>query len=234
MRGDLTFRVAPYSLPLVSREGVRKRLYPHQAEVWDRWEVDTTTLLAAKTGTGKTRAAMLPVLCRREFGIAVYPTNELLRDQVRSVEKLALDEGIKTVSWLPSTSPDRYAAADVILVPIDGALLDAWQKTTHGKSRLEVLQRLLEPDKPKIAFTNPDILFRILALRYHANPFAHLRQYETLVIDEFHLYQGVELAHALAMIGMARAFGFFRRVLLLSATPHPDVRLMLNRLFAPE
>jgi CRISPR-associated helicase Cas3 len=233
MPADLKFRVAPYSLPLLAHAGTTSLVYPHQAEVWDRWEVDTTTLLAAKTGTGKTRAVMLPLLSRRESGIAVYPTNELLRDQVRSVEKLASSEGIKTVSWLPGTSMDRYSEADAILVPIDRHLLNAWQERTRGKNRIEALQRLLEPDKPKIVLANPDILFRILALRYHADPFASLKRYQTLVFDEFHLYQGVELAHALAMIEMARTFGFFRRVMLLSATPHPEVRSMLDRLYTP-
>lgn len=30
--------------------------------MWERWEKHPTMLLTAKTGTGKTRAAMLPVL----------------------------------------------------------------------------------------------------------------------------------------------------------------------------
>jgi len=213
--------------------GAKNPLYQHQAAVWDRWEVDKTTLLAAKTGTGKTRAVMLPLLARREWGVAVYPTNELLRDQVRAVEKFAPDEGIKTVRWLPGTDNKRYAEADTILVPIDGRLLDEWQEVTHCKSRSEALRRALDPHKPTIVFTNPDILFRILALRYHADAFGSLQRYRTLVFDEFHLYQGVELAHALAMVGMAQSFHFFERVMLLSATPHPDVRLILDRLYQP-
>src|SRR2546427_392900 len=92
------FRVAAYSLPLVAYPAAKSPLYPHQATVWDRWEVDTTTVLAAKTGTGKTRAVMLPLLARKEWGVAVYPTNELLRDQVRAVEKFAVHEDIKTVT----------------------------------------------------------------------------------------------------------------------------------------
>ncbi|MBI4526892.1 MAG: hypothetical protein HY695_24110 [Deltaproteobacteria bacterium] len=46
--------------------------------------------------------------------------------------------------------------------------------------------RLLDPDKPKMIFTNPDILFLILGLQYNAEPFETLRRYQTLILDEFH------------------------------------------------
>ncbi|MGI0133862.1 MAG: DEAD/DEAH box helicase, partial [Candidatus Micrarchaeaceae archaeon] len=151
---------------------MKNPLYPHQAAVWDRWEIDKTTLLAAKTGTGKTRAAMLPLLAHHESGVAVYPTNELLRDQVRAVETFAAHEDIKVITWTPGTDYEKYADANTILVPIDKLLLDEWQEVTHCKSRVDALRRILEPDKPKIIFTNPDILFRILALRYHAEGFS--------------------------------------------------------------
>jgi CRISPR-associated endonuclease/helicase Cas3 len=70
-------------------------------------------------------------------------------------------------------------------------------------------------------------------MRYHAGPLELLRRHATLIFDEFHLYPGVELAHALVMIGLARSFGFFKRIMLLSATPHADVMAMLDRLYAP-
>ncbi len=119
------------------------------------------------------------------------------------------------------------------LFAIDGALLDRWQEVMRCRSRGETLRRLLNPDKPEIVFTNPDILFLILALRYHAEPFEALRRYETLILDEFHLYQGVELAHALVMVALARGFGIFRRLILLSAMPHPEVRTLLDRAVEP-
>lgn len=228
-----SFRVLGYSIPLIDHVASRSPVYAHQAEVWDRWDVDGTTLLAAKTGTGKTRAVMLPLLARGESGVAIYPTNELLRDQVRAVEKFAESEGIKTATWLPGSDNAGYSAANTVLAPIDGPFLTRWQEVTHCKSRVEALRRVLEPDKPKIVFTNPDILFGILALRYHADAVGALHRYQTLIFDEFHLYQGVELAHALAMITLARSLGFFKRVLLLTATPHPEVKSILDKLFAP-
>lgn len=195
-------------------------------------------LLTARTGTGKTRAAMLPILKRREWAVAIYPTNELVKDQVRAVAKFAVDEDIQPLVWVPEVwagtdRAQRYSGADHVLVPVDGALLDQWQEVMRCKSRGETLRRLLDPDKPKIVFTNPDILFLILGLQYHAEPFEALRRYETLIMDEFHLYQGVELAHALVMVALARGFGIFRRLILLSATPHPEVRELLDRAISP-
>jgi CRISPR-associated helicase Cas3 len=181
---------------------------------------------------------MLPVLKRREWAVAIYPTNELVKDQVRAVAKFAGEEEIQPLVWVPEVwagtdRAQRYSEADHVLVPVDGVLLDQWQEVMHCKSRGETLRRLLDPDKPKIVFTNPDILFLILGLQYHAESFAALRRYETLIMDEFHLYQGVELAHALVMVALARGFGIFKRLILLSATPHPEVRELLDRAISP-
>lgn len=230
--------VGKLRLPLVEHPASRAPLYPHQVAMWDAWDHCTAILLPAKTGTGKTRAAMLPVLKRGERAVAVYPTNELVKDQVRAVAWFAVEEGLEPLVWTPEAhkAPDgsaRYSSASHILTPVDGALLDRWQEVMHCKSRGETLRRLLNPDKPKIVFTNPDILFLILGLQYHAEPFEALRGYGTLIVDEFHAYQGVELAHALVMIALARGFGIFPRVVLLSATPHPEVGEVLKRAIGP-
>lgn len=230
--------VSELRLPLVEHPASHAPLYAHQAAMWDAWDNQPTILLAAKTGTGKTRAAMLPVIKRGELAMAIYATNELVKDQVRAVAGFAEQEGVEALVWTPEDwqaldGAARYSRAGHILVPIDGALLDQWQAVMRCKSRGEALRRLLDPDKPKIVFTNPDILFLILGLQYHAEPFAALQRYQTLIVDEFHLYQGVELAHSLIMIALARGFGIFPRVVLLSATPHPDIVEVLDRAIQP-
>jgi superfamily II DNA/RNA helicase len=149
----MKFRVAAYSLPRVRRAGIKLPLYPHQATIWDRWEKDTTTLLAAKTGTGKTRAVMLPLLARSESGVAVYPTNELLRDQVRAIENFTTTEGFKIATWIPGADVRDYANADTIVVPLDGKLLTEWQDNAHSKNRIATLERILDHPKPAIILT---------------------------------------------------------------------------------
>ncbi len=231
------FCVKECRLPIVAHAASASALYPHQVAVWEGWDKNQTTLLTAKTGTGKTRAVVLPLLKRHESAVMVYPTNELLRDQVRAVEQFAGAEGINAAVLAPEKDGGDGQAecsrADHLLVPVSAALLDEWQRHMHCRNRGEALRRILEPNKPKIVLTNPDILFLILGLHYHAEPLEALRRYQTLVLDEFHLYTGVEFAHALAMIGLARGLGTFRRVLLLSATPDPGVREVLTRVLEP-
>ncbi len=234
----MSFRVKAYRLPTTDHRASRVALYPHQLALWNAWDAQSTIVLASKTGSGKTRAAMLPVLKRGEWAVAVYPTNELLRDQVRAVARFAAEEGIEPLVMIPELSQsgeltESYSRADHVLVPVDGVLLDEWQGTMSCKSRGETLRRLLNPDKPKIVFTNPDILFLIIGLWYHAEPFEALRRYTTLVVDEFHLYRGVELAHALVMVALARGFRIFRRLILLSATPHQEVKELLGQAISP-
>jgi superfamily II DNA or RNA helicase len=71
-------RIRELRLPLIESDSSRSPQYPHQVEMADAWDNESTILLTAKTGTGKTRSAMLPVLKRNDWAVAVYPTNELL------------------------------------------------------------------------------------------------------------------------------------------------------------
>lgn len=219
----------PLTLPLVQHPATCHPLYPHQAAMLDAWEDHSSFLLITKTGTGKTIGAVLPVLKYRERAMCVYPTNELIRDQVRNIAHIAQGEGLNVCIHTPDTPPAEYASADVVLVHIDAQTLDVWCKKRHSQQKWRVLRELLEADKPKIVLTNPDILFLILALRYHAEPLAQLPGYHTLIVDEFHLYSGVELAHALFMLHLSRSLGAFRRIVLLSATPAPEVTTYLDQ-----
>lgn len=222
--------VQPTKLPLVRHPAAQHLLYPHQAVMLDEWDDHDSFLLVTKTGTGKTIAGALPVLKRGLRAICVYPTNELIRDQVRNIRGIAEREGLVVCVQTPATAAEEYAGADVVLVHIDAQVLEEWRRRRHLSHKWRALRDLLEADKPKIVLTNPDILFLIFALRYHAEPLAQLPGYDALIVDEFHLYSGVELAHALYMVHVGRSLGAFRKVVLLSATPPPEVREALGKL----
>lgn len=227
-------KVRRLELPLVEHPAVAFPLYHHQALVLDEWENRSSFLIVTKTGTGKTTAAVLPLLLRRERAICVYPTNELLRDQVNNIKALAEKQGLRVCVLEPHTPKEEFARADAVLVHLDAAALDAWQREKRWANRRVALKNLLLADKEvKIVLTNPDILFLLFALRYSAEAFGAIQAFPNVVIDEFHLYQGVELAHALYMVHLARSFGMFRRVVLLSATPCPDVLDHLGSLLDP-
>lgn len=218
------------TLPLVQHPAAQQKLYPHQAAILDHWGEQSAFLVVTKTGTGKTIGAVLPVLKHRQRAICVYPTNELVRDQVQNIRKVAEREGLRVCVQTAETSAEEYATADVILVHIDARALDAWRQKRHYREKWRALREMIEPDKPKIVLTNPDILFLIFGLRYHAEVLAALPGYQVLIVDEFHLYSGVELAHAFFMLHVGRSLGAFDKIVLLSATPEREVAEHLNRL----
>lgn len=227
-------KLLPFTLVRLNHPETKIHLYPHQAIMLDEWDKHKTFLLVTKTGTGKTIGAVLPLLKRKERAILVYPTNELIRDQVRSIVDIAKLEGLKPCVFTPETSKEEYSSADVVLIHIDAQCIEEWDEKKHLGGKWAVLKYLLEADKPiKLILTNPDILFLIFALRYHAEPLTALQAYQTLIMDEFHLYQGVEFAHALFMIHFARNLGIFERVVLLSATPPMEVKEYLGRTLNP-
>ncbi len=240
-------QVDGYSLTLHTYPGVQRSLYPHQAAILDEWEKHEAFLLLTKTGSGKTAAAALPFLLRtknpdfREGVVFVYPTNALIEDQERSIRQLAEAEGIAIASLTPETAYAKYGTEQVVLVRVDAERLEAFaqaygfRKPDGSKDKGRALAEILRLDKPKIVLINPDILYLIytLAYRHSAESVATLQAYQTLVFDEFHLYGGVELAHALFLIHLAQALHTFKRVLLLSATPDTLTRAWLERLLEP-
>jgi len=227
-------RTLSLTLQLVNHPLSLMPLYHHQAIMLDEWDNYNTFLVETKTGTGKTVAAVLPILKAKESAIMVYPTNELIRNQVASVANIVSLEGLKPCIYSPETTKEEFGRADVLLVHIDAAALVKWGKEKGLGSKWKVLSLLLEINKPvKIIFTNPDILFLIFALRFRGEALAALQGYRTLVVDEFHLYQGVEFAHALFMVHLARHMKMFERVVLLSATPDPEVKSTVRDFFDP-
>lgn len=250
-------QIEGYSLTLHQIPGVQRTLYPHQAVILDEWEQHEAFLLVTKTGSGKTAAAALPFLLHIKQGtlppegaVFVYPTNALIEDQERSIRKLAFEELRKSedqpeeevvISLTPDTAKAKYGNEHVVLVRIDAERLEKFAKVygfykpSGGLDKGRALAEVLRLDKPKIVLINPDVLYLVytLAYRHSAESVATLQAYQTLVFDEFHLYGGVELAHALFLIHLARALHTFKRVVLLSATPDAQTKAWIDRLLAP-
>jgi CRISPR-associated helicase Cas3 len=212
--------------------------YIHQAVLLDAWNQHDAFLLTTKTGSGKTQAAALPVIANGESAFFVYPTNALVEDQQRSILKLAEGLGWRPYIYQAGEEFDKLAfnRADVLLVRVDADNLEHMRHLSRHRTKGQTLLDILNLGGPTIVLTNPDTLFLILALRYSEGMsiFATLSQYHTLVVDEFHLYGGVELAHLLFMLHYCRANGFFGgRTVLLSATPDENVDELLEAVIAP-
>jgi CRISPR-associated helicase Cas3 len=230
-------KVRGYSLPQVEVAGAQMRLYPHQAAMLNKWDEHNAFLLVTKTGSGKTRAVALPVVKRRESAVFVYPTKALIADQARAIQQLMRDEGVSYREWTPESANEKLGDEEYALVQVNADTLEEFRKAWRLAHKSDALLRLLRQDKRKLVLINPDVLFLVFALRYgraSAEAIGHLQAYTTVVFDEFHLYHGVELAHALFMIHLARRMETFKRVVLLSATPSAEVRPHLDALLNPQ
>lgn len=246
-------QIQPYALPRVHHpfyeqrknahpdcEAARSGWHPyvHQALLFDEWSNHNAFLLTTKTGSGKTQAAALPVLANEESAFFIYPTNALIEDQQRSIIKLAEGLGWRPYVYMAGEEFDKVAfnRADVLLVRVDADNLERMRHLSRFRTKGQTLRDILNLGVPTIVLTNPDTLFLILALRYSEGMaiFQSLPQYQTLVVDEFHLYGGVELAHLLFMLHYCRTNGFFGgRTVLLSATPDEKVDELLNTVISP-
>jgi len=207
-------------------------LYPHQCVLLDSWNERESFILATKTGSGKTAAVTLPVIHFRESAVFVYPTNALIEDQERSILNLLEREGFTVKVLSPDNLNEKFGNEDYHLVRVDAKKLEEFRLALKKKDKSQALLRLIQPSRPRILLINPDLLYLIFSLKYgqaSAELTAHFTAYRTAVFDEFHLYSGVELAHALFMIHLIREFGGFDRIVLLSATPSPEVLELLNK-----
>ena len=245
--------IQPYALPQVRHPFYeqRKQIHPdcaaarsgwhpyvHQAVLFDDWHSHDAFLLTTKTGSGKTQAAALPVIANGESAFFVYPTNALIKDQQRSIIELVRGMGWKPYVYQAGEAFDKLAfnRADVVLLRVDADNLEKMRRDGYFRTKGQTLLDLLNLRPRTLVLTNPDTLFLILALRYGnaMAVFKSLSQFQTLVVDEFHLYGGVELAHLLFMLHYCRSEGFFSgRTVLLSATPDERIGELLDQVIAP-
>lgn len=212
--------------------------YVHQALIYDKWEQSEGLLLTTKTGSGKTVSASYPVVDKKESAIFIYPTNALIDDQIKSIQKMMKNFQKCYYYYNPEKDYDKVKAnnSDLILLKIDSESLNTYRKRSKSKRKGMALNYLLSINKPTIIMTNPDTLFYILALKYSQSMeiWNHLKRFDTLVIDEFHLYGGIELAHILFMIEYSKEMGIFKKYVLLSATPDKAIQEILENLISIE
>jgi CRISPR-associated helicase Cas3 len=228
--------IGALTLPTYTIPEIGIPLLGHQVVVQQRWDSLEALLITAGTGTGKTLAVFLPALLRAESVIAVYPTNALLLDQAESIVRLAKTIGKEARVLQAGDSSTKPGHADVEIIPINGPILDRTRQAMKLRRNGEALDALLTiSSRPKIIVTNPDVLYLMAAMCYRDSQSAltRLSSYSTLVLDEFHMYAGLELARFLYLTYLLRFFAGqvsqgLRRVALLSATPSGETLSLLR------
>jgi len=218
--------------------------YAHQAALMDLWDSARVFMVTTKTGSGKTAAAVLPTVRNRENALFLYPTNALLNDQAASIRQVVeqfsrrgpgggrlqvYELDMLTGEW----DNDRISQADVIIVRVQADSLGDLTSALSLRYKGRAIERILDLNRPLLFLTNPDTLFLILTLRYRegGSLLLGLDQFDTLVIDEFHLYNDAVLARLLFIVELAHELLSFQRTVFLSATPDPQVLGLVRSLY---
>jgi len=225
---EVTYQIPGVHLSQSGKEIGEFELYDYQADAVEQLETKDKCLLRihAGTGMGKTAIAVMGVLnSSPKRAVMVYPTNELIDNQKKSIEKTCKALG--------------YDKPDIIRVHSSEMrqLLSEEDYTSKSKALADKLRPPLK-DSPKFILTNPDTLHLILRLKYGrgryneraARVLDRLGAYSTLVIDEFHYYELRELSALYFDLCFAGFLGMFSRILLMTATPHMGLERYLNHI----
>jgi len=174
----------------------------------------------AMTGDGKSLAAYLRALQDGGHIIAMYPTNELIRDQAAKMP------GYLT-AW---SSHARYTE-------MYGAQISELMQETETRSRVEQIRRLLEGHE--MLLTNPDLFHLMMNFKMGRQawerkelPFEVPANFDYFLFDEFHVFGVPQIVDVVNVINYLVVQYRHRpadrkRFLFLSATPHPLMQKLL-------
>lgn len=171
------------------------------------------------TGSGKTISWLKPVLDAKMKVIAVYPTNALVIDQKRQVDRFI------------SNYREQYNPQDYHVQAITSDLLLTEKEIYPDETGLrkgQLLNRVIRKGRGRglILLTNPDIL--TLALKdayYEHNIREAVRSVDMVVIDEFHLASVKQsdmllfMMHEMSEDKRSR----LKKFVFLSATPNRQI-----------
>lgn len=208
---------------LAARMPAGLQLSQHQLATYRALRDPNVTIVinTAMTGDGKSLAALLPLLADPpvEGIVSLFPTNELVQDQLRSARH-----------WLTQWQrPERWVEA------IFGARLDQLVDEAQYLQRADVVQQLLA--NHRFLLSNPDILHAIMQFAYQR--FGRSRdavigdltlQFQQAVFDEFHVFAEPQIIAVLTALLFWHTQQPHLKALFLSATPQPQLVAALEKL----
>jgi CRISPR-associated endonuclease/helicase Cas3 len=180
----------------------------------------------AMTGDGKSLAAYLKAMTGKNYTLAMYPTNELVRDQERQVQNY------KTL-FDPDYEPQIYQ--------LTRATLEDFVETKNLPSKQQGIMYM--SDNSEILLTNPDIFHYIHSFCYlRRNPrqpgkgdnadklFRKIDEaYRLFLFDEFHVFSSPQFASVLNSILLMKHTSPGKKFLFLSATQNEILQELLKR-----
>ncbi|MBD2449862.1 type I-D CRISPR-associated helicase Cas3' [Nostoc sp. FACHB-152] len=186
----------------------------HQAETYQALQDPNIDVVfnTAMTGDGKSLAAYLSAMIKRTYTLAMYPTNELARDQEKQVQ------GYKDI-FKPSKNPQ--------IRRLTAAILEQHIAAGQISSKRDGIEDF--STNYEILLTNPDIFHYIHNFYYLRgkidNPDRLFRRidenYKLFLYDEFHVFSSPQIASVINTILLMKHTGNpNKKFLFLSATPN--------------
>ena len=190
-------------------------LREHQVKTFDAIRDPNVDVVfnTAMTGDGKSLAAYLPALVNNRRVLAMYPTNELILDQVKQIKSYCemFNRDITPECMFSEHLYELRAELEL------GSQARAIEFLAGGH---------------KILLTNPDIFNLIANFKYmskHQNPDRLLQTilncYDIFLFDEFHIYDVSQVVSVLTamlyIIEQTRGTPNQKKFVFLSATPNP-------------
>ncbi len=175
----------------------------------------------AMTGDGKSLAAYLPALVDKSSVLAMYPTNELIQDQLEQIRQYC-----------------KMFGRDITPECIFSDRLYKLRAELDLGSQASAIDFLAQGHE--IVLTNPDIFNLIANFMYmgeHQNPDQLLQTvldyYDVFLFDEFHIYDVSQVLSVLTailyVIEQTRETYQRKKFVFLSATPSPLLLESLER-----
>ena len=196
------------------------RLAWHQVETFKALQDPDIDVVfnTAMTGDGKSLAAYLGVLQGNTEAIALYPTNELARDQESQIRRYV--EDFQTMSE-PRIA--RLNSAELELYAENEGIKKSAAISTHGSQR-------------EILITNPDIfhyLHRGAYLMPKDSPdklWGRIdKDFNLFIFDEFHVFSAPQIASVLNTMLLIHLTNRGKKFLFLSATPDQQLLEKLEK-----
>jgi len=200
------------------------RLLRHQVETLNAFSDPDIDVIfnIAMTGDGKSLAAYLPAFINEKSVIAMYPTNELVRDQYFALPKYEQDMKIRL--------PDKEI--------MTGGRITQLMLKQDISIRLEAVRELLE--KNPILLTNPDLLHLIMSHQYGWDflrkelPATLGANFGYFLFDEFHIFGVPQVISVMNILGYLNVNYRHKpedrkKFIFLSATPIQLMDGLLDR-----
>lgn len=199
----------------------------HQAATLEALRHYDVVFNTAITGDGKSLAAYLQTMTSRTSTLAMYPTNELARDQQQQVQRFK-DE------FQPENDPQIYR--------LNAAILEDFISTNQLPSKQSGLINL--SNQAEILLTNPDIFryihdFRYLRRYKKENKLKGEKadklfrkiddNYKLFIFDEFHVFSSAQVASIFNALLLIKHTVPGKKFLFLSATPNELLQEFLSQ-----